>query len=383
MGLTMLPFIDLKSQREAMGQAIEDAILKVVRHGGYIMGPEIAALEQELAAFCGAKHVISCANGTDALAMVLMAKGVKAGDAIFCPSFTFAATAEVIAWLGAVPVFIDVLPGSFNMDPQSLKAGIKLSKEQGLNPVGVIPVDLFGQPADYDALLPIAAQHGVFVLCDAAQSFGAAYKGKALGTFGDATTTSFFPAKPLGCYGDGGAIFTDDDALAAALRSIRVHGQGEDKYDNVRIGMNGRLDTMQAAVLIEKLKLFPAEIAARNRAAARYNTMLQDIAIVPQLDENVTSVWAQYTLRFPKGNRDAIAAALKTQDVPSAIYYPKPIHTQPPYAHYPRAGNGLPVSEQLAGEVLSLPMHGYLTQDVQDKIIDAVRKAAQELSSAA
>ncbi len=379
----MIPFIDLKAQREAMGQAIEDAILKVVRHGGYILGPEVAALEQELAAFCGAKHVISCANGTDALAMVLMAKGVKQGDAIFCPSFTFAATAEVVAWLGAVPVFIDILPGSFNMDPQSLKAGLKLAKDQGLNPVGLIPVDLFGQPADYDALLPIAMQHGLWVLCDAAQSFGADYKGKKLGVFGDATTTSFFPAKPLGCYGDGGAIFTDNDELATVLRSIRVHGQGEDKYDNVRIGMNGRLDTMQAAVLNEKLKIFPVEIAARHRAAERYNEALQDIAIVPRLDPDVTSVWAQYTLRFPNGNRDAIAASLKAQGVPSAIYYPKPIHTQAPYAHYPQAENGLPVSEQLAGEVLSLPMHGYLTKDVQDTIIAAVRKAAHALSSAA
>lgn len=372
----MIPFIDLQAQRAAMGSAIEEAILKVVRHGAYIMGPEIAQLEKELAEFCGTQHVISCANGTDALAMVLMAKNVKPGDAVFCPSFTFAATAEVVAWLGATPVFIDVLPNTFNMDAQSLKAGIQSARGKGLKPAGLLAVDLFGQPADYDALLPVAKENDLWVMCDAAQSFGAEYKGRKLGTIGDVTTTSFFPAKPLGCYGDGGAIFTEDAELAQVLKSIRIHGQGEDKYDNVRIGLNGRLDTIQAAVLLEKLKLFPAEIEARQKVAARYNHALRDAAIVPELQEGNTSVWAQYTLRFPKGNRDEIAARLKERGIPTAIYYPKPIHVQAPYEAYPVAGNGLPVTEQLAGEVLSLPMHGYLDEKTQDEIIGAVRMAA-------
>jgi dTDP-4-amino-4,6-dideoxygalactose transaminase len=382
-GQLSIPFIDLAAQRKAIGPAVEEAILKVVRHGGYIMGPEVALLEQELSAFCGAKEVISCANGTDALAMVLMAKGVKPGDAVFCPSFTFAATGEVVAWLGATPVFIDVLPDTFNMDVNSLRSGIKTARDKGLNPVGVIPVDLFGQPADYDALLPVAEENNLWVMCDAAQSFGAEYKGRKLGTIGDVSTTSFFPAKPLGCYGDGGAIFTDDAELASVLRSIRVHGQGEDKYDNVRVGINGRLDTIQAAVLLEKLKIFPAEIAARQKVADRYNEGLNDIAVVPQLMNGVTSVWAQYTLRFPKGNRDAIAAKLKALGIPTAIYYPKPMHVQAPYKDYPLAGNGLPVSDQLAKEVLSLPMHAYLDKQTQDKIISAVLDAARQESAAA
>lgn len=372
----MIPFIDLQAQRRAMGSAVEEAVLRVMRHGAYIMGPEISELEKELAAFCGAKEVVSCSNGTDALAMVLMAKGVKAGDAIFCPSFTFAATAEVIVWLGATPVFIDVLPDSFNMDVQSLKAGIRTARDKGLHPAGLITVDLFGQPADYDALLPVAEENGLWVMCDAAQSFGAEYKSRKLGTIGNVTTTSFFPAKPLGCYGDGGAIFTDDTELADTLRSVRVHGQGEDKYDNVRVGMNGRLDTMQAAILLEKLKFFPEEIIARQKIADRYHASLANVATVPCLIENVTSVWAQYTLRFPKGNRSEIAASLREKNIPTAIYYPKPIHQQAPYADYPVAGNGLPVTEQLAGEVLSLPMHAYLQEDVQDDIITTLRIAA-------
>ncbi len=374
--LNTIPFIDLQAQRAAIGPAIEEAILKVVRHGAYILGPEVSQLEKNLAEFCGAEEVVSCANGTDALTMVLLARGVKPGDAVFCPSFTFAATAEVIALIGATPVFIDVSPETFNMDANSLKAGIKTARDRGLKPVGLITVDLFGQPADYDALLPVADDNKLWVMCDAAQAFGADYKGRKLGTIGDVTTTSFFPAKPLGCYGDGGAIFTDDGELAETLRSIRVHGQGTDKYDNVRLGLTGRLDTIQAAVLIEKLKIFPAEIIARQQVAERYQEGLKDVAVVPHLPDEMISVWAQYTLRFPKGNRDAVSAKLKTQGIPTAIYYPKPMHRQQPYEHFPMAGNGLPVTDQLASEVLSLPMHAYLKQDVQDKIIEAVREAA-------
>jgi dTDP-4-amino-4,6-dideoxygalactose transaminase len=302
-----------------------------------------------------------------------MAKSVKPGQAILCPSFTFAATAEVVAWLGAVPIFVDCLPETFNMDPASLEFGINTARQLGLKPVGVIPVDLFGQPADYDAIEAICAREDLWILCDAAQSFGASYRGRKLGTIGAATSTSFFPAKPLGCYGDGGAVFTNDDDLAAIMRSLRVHGQGSDKYDNVRIGMNGRLDTMQAAVLIEKLKIFPDEIAARDRVARRYNEMLGDVVAVPVVAEGNTSVWAQYTMRVP--NRDALAAALKAKGIPTAIYYPKPLHQQTAYSKFPCAGNGVPVSERLAGEVLSLPMHPYLEESVQDRIITAVREA--------
>ena len=367
-----IAFIDLAAQRRRIGSRMDEAILRVVNHGGYIMGPEVKQFEADLSAFCGAKHVISCANGTDALALVLMAKSVKPGQAILCPSFTFAATAEVVAWLGAVPIFVDCLPETFNMDPASLEFGINTARQLGLKPVGVIPVDLFGQPADYDAIEAICAGEDLWILCDAAQSFGASYRGRKLGTIGAATSTSFFPAKPLGCYGDGGAVFTNDDELAAIMRSLRVHGQGSDKYDNVRIGMNGRLDTMQAAVLIEKLKIFPEEIVARDRVAKRYNEMLGDVATVPLVAEGNTSVWAQYTLRVP--NRDAVAAALKAKGIPTAIYYPKPLHQQTAYNKFPCAGNGVPVAERLAGEVLSLPMHPYLEEAVQDRIITAVRE---------
>jgi dTDP-4-amino-4,6-dideoxygalactose transaminase len=368
-----IAFIDLAAQRRRIGSRMDEAILRVVNHGGYIMGPEVKQFEADLSAFCGAKHVISCANGTDALALVLMAKSVKPGQAILCPSFTFAATAEVVAWLGAVPIFVDCLPETFNMDPASLEFGINTARQLGLKPVGVIPVDLFGQPADYDAIEAICAREDLWILCDAAQSFGASYRGRKLGTIGAATSTSFFPAKPLGSYGDWGAVFTNDDELAAIMRSLRVHGQGSDKYDNVRIGMNGRLDTMQAAVLIEKLKIFPDEIAARDRVAKRYNEMLGDVVAVPVVAEGNTSVWAQYTMRVP--NRDALAAALKAKGVPTAIYYPKPLHQQTAYSKFPCAGNGVPVSERLAGEVLSLPMHPYLEEAVQDRIIAAVREA--------
>jgi len=370
-----IPFIDLGAQRRRLRQGVEDAILQVVNHGAYVMGPEVAALEAELSAFCGAKHALSCANGTDALGLILMAKGVKPGDAILCPSFTFAATAEVVAWMGATPVFVDILEGTFNLDPASLDTAIATARRLRLNPVGLISVDLFGQPADYDAIEPICAREGLWLLSDAAQSFGATYKGRKVGTIGMATATSFFPAKPLGCYGDGGAVFTDDDELADVMRSLRVHGQGTDKYDNVRIGINGRLDTMQAAVLLEKLKIFPDEIAARDRIAKRYNELLRPMAIVPEVPPGLTSVWAQYTLRIRAFDRDAFQSDLKAAGIPTAVYYPKPLHRQTAYRTYPMAGNGLPVSDRLADEVISLPMHPYLTDEVQDRVVRAVRDA--------
>ena len=371
-----IEFIDLGAQRRRLGRRVDEAILRVVDHGKYIMGPEVAIFEQELAAFCGAKHVLSCANGTDALGLALMAKGIKSGQAVLVPSFTFAATAEVVAWFDAVPVFVDVLEHTFNMDPVSLEAGIATASRLGLQPAGIIPVDLFGLPAGYDEILAIAAAHGLWVICDAAQSFGASYKGRNVGTLGDITTTSFFPAKPLGCYGDGGAVFTDDDEIAAVLKSLRVHGQGSDKYDNVRIGMNARLDTIQAAVLSQKLSIFTGEIEARSQLAQRYGDLLGDIVHIPDIPEGDTSVWAQYTVRLPNSrDRDAVAAQLKEAGVPTAVYYAKPLHQQTAYRHYPISGNGLPVSEKLAAEVLSLPMHPYLAEPTQRRIADALRRA--------
>ena len=371
-----IPFIDIVAQRQRLGRSIDEAVSRVLAHCQFINGPEVTTLEAALAKFSGARHVIACASGTDALLMVLMAKQLGPGDAVLCPSFTFCATGEAVALTGATPVFVDVDEATFNMDAASLERGIATAKRLGLKPRAVIPVDLFGQSADHDAVGAIAAAEGLFVLDDAAQGFGASYKGRRLGTFGLATATSFFPAKPLGCFGDGGAIFTDDDELAERLRSIRVHGQGSDKYDNVRLGLTARLDTMQAAILIEKLGIFEDEIAARNEVAERYARGLGNVVTVPRLAEGCTSVWAQYTIRLPKGaNRDGFAAALKAQGIPSAIYYPKSMHQQTAYRYFPVADGGLPVSERLSDDVISLPMHAYLDEPTQDRIIDAVRNA--------
>lgn len=372
--LENIPFIDIAAQRRRLGPAVEEAVARVLAHCQFINGPEVAALEAALAAFCGAKHVVTCASGTDALVMVLMAKGIGRGDAVLCPSFTFCATGEAVALTGAVPVFVDVDEATFNIDAASLKRGIATAKRLGLKPRAVIPVDLFGQSADHDEVFAIAVAEGMFVLDDAAQAFGASYKGRRLGGMGIVTATSFFPAKPLGCYGDGGAIFTDDEKFAEILRSVRVHGQGSDKYDNVRLGLTGRLDTIQAAVLLEKLKIFDDEIAARNRIAERYAQGLGNVVTVPRLASGHTSVWAQYTIRLPAAtNRDAFAGALKAQGVPTAIYYPKSMHQQTAYRSYPVADGGLPVSERLSSDVISLPMHAYLDEASQDRVIAAVR----------
>jgi dTDP-4-amino-4,6-dideoxygalactose transaminase len=370
-----VPFIDIGAQRRRLGKSIDEAVGRVLKHCQFINGPEVAELETRLAAFVGAKYVVSCASGTDALLMVLMAKGVGPGDAVLCPSFTFCATGESVALTGATPVFVDVDAASFNIDVASLKRGITTAKRLGLKPKAVIAVDLFGQSADHDAIKAAAQAEGMFVLDDAAQSFGASYRGRRLGGFGTITATSFFPAKPLGCYGDGGAIFTDDADLADTLRSIRVHGQGSDKYDNVRLGLTGRLDTMQAAVLIEKLKIFEDEIAARNQVAERYARDLGNVVTVPHIAAGNTSVWAQYTIRLPHGDRDGFAAALKAEGVPTAIYYPKSMHQQTAYRHFPVADGGLPVSETLSSDVISLPMHPYLDEATQARVVKAVRGA--------
>jgi len=370
-----IAFIDVNAQRRRLGAKVEDAVARVLAHCQFINGPEVTQLEADLAAFAGAKHVVACASGTDALLMVLMARGIGRGDAVLCPSFTFCATGEVVALVGATPVFVDVDARTFNIDAASLKRGIATARKLGLAPKAVIPVDLFGQSADHDAVEAIAQAEGLFVLDDAAQGFGATYKGRRLGRFGLATATSFFPAKPLGCYGDGGAILTDDAELAETLRSVRVHGQGTDKYDNVRLGLTGRLDTVQAAVLIEKLKIFEDEIAARNRVAARYSEALADVVGVPYVAEGNISVWAQYTIRLGAADRDTFAARLKSYGVPTAIYYPKSLHQQTAYRHHPVAEGGLPVSESLSNDVISLPMHAYLDAATQDRVIAAVRAA--------
>jgi dTDP-4-amino-4,6-dideoxygalactose transaminase len=375
MTVKSLPFIDLQTQRERMGAALEDSIVQVVRSGRYIMGPEVGELEGKLATFCGAPYALSCANGTDALGLLLMMKQLKPGQAVIVPSFTFAATGEVVAWFGATPIFADVDATTFCVDPASVEAGIDTAKKAGLDPVGIIAVDLFGHPADYDALEPIARKHGIWLMSDCAQGFGATYKGRRVGALGDFAATSFFPAKPLGCYGDGGAVFVRDKESVAILESLRIHGQGEDKYDNVRIGMNGRLDTLQAAVLLHKLAIYEDEIAARQRVAKRYAEGLGDVVGVPVIAKDCVSIWAQYTIKVPAEKRAAIVDRLKAEGVPTAIYYVRPMHRQTAYAHYPVAGNGLPVSDRLSREVLSLPMHAYLSPADQDRIVRALRAA--------
>ena len=367
-----IEFIDLKAQQRRLGDRVAKAIQRVLDHGQYILGPEVQELEQQLSQFTGARHVISCASGTDALIMALLAKGTGPGDAVFVPSFTFVATAEAVALLGATPVFVDVDSAGFLLDMASLDAVLETATRAGLAPKGLIPVDLFGQPCAYGDINRFAREHGLFVIADGAQSFGASLDGNPVGTLAEVTATSFFPAKPLGCYGDGGALFTDDDELADRLRSLRVHGKGAHKYDNALIGINGRLDTIQAAVLLEKLSIFEEEIALRNGVARRYGALLEDLVDVPVIREGRTSVWAQYTIKTDA--RDAIAQELKRQDIPSAVYYPAPLHRQSAYDSYPCVPD-LSVSERSAATVLSLPMHPYLEEGTQNRICDIIRQA--------
>jgi dTDP-4-amino-4,6-dideoxygalactose transaminase len=365
----MIPFIDLAAQQARIKPQIDAAIARVLAHGQYILGPEVRELEKQLAEFCGAKFCVSCANGTDAIALPLMRLGIRPGDAVFVPSFTFTATAEVVAWLGAVPYFVDIDPRTYNLCPESLRAAIaECQADKKFTPRGVIAVDLFGLPADYDAIQAVADAFGLWVISDSAQGFGGTYKGRTTGNIGRFATTSFFPAKPLGCYGDGGAIFTNDESDIEILHSLRMHGQGTDKYDNVRIGMNSRLDTLQAAILLEKLAVFKDEIAARNRIAARYTAALKDTVITPHVPEGYVSTWAQYTIQV--SDRAAVQSHLKENDIPTAVYYPRPLHLQPAYVKYPHAP--MSHSESAAPRVLSLPMHPYLTEEVQDRVIAAL-----------
>ncbi len=380
----MLAFIDLQAQRQRIEAEIDAAVHAVLRHGRFVMGPEVAAFEGELARFGQARHALGCANGTDALALVLMAWELRPGDAVFCPSFTFVATGEVIPWLGAAPVFVDIDPETCTLSPAHLEASIEAVRAEGrLTPRAVIAVDLFGQPADYPAIADICRRHGLKLISDSAQGFGCTLDSRHPLHWADVTTTSFFPAKPLGCYGDGGAVLTDDDDLASLIDSLRIHGKATEadksgavfdhdpKYWNMRIGMNSRLDTIQAAILIEKLKIFQDEIARRNAIARRYNEGLAPhVAKVPVFIDGHVSNWAQYTIEHD--NRDGLASHLAGQGIPSAVYYPMPIHTQAPYARYPVGPGGLPVSEAKAGRVISLPMHPYLCEADQDRVIAAV-----------
>jgi dTDP-4-amino-4,6-dideoxygalactose transaminase len=364
-------FIDLAAQQKLIRPQLDAAIKKILDHGQYIMGPEVKEFEGQLRGFTGAKHALTCANGTDAMTLVLMAWNVGPRDAVFVPSFTYVATAEAPAQLGAIPFFVDVLEDTFNIDPNSFKQAIIDCRKLGLNPSVVIAVDLFGQPAEVDAITEIAHAENIKVLVDGAQSFGGSSRGRKVGCMGDATTTSFFPAKPLGCYGDGGAVFTSSDNDAEVISSIRLHGKGSQKYDNVRIGLNSRLDTIQAAILIEKLKLFPRELQLRAEVAANYNELLADFFEVPILKADNTSAWAQYTLKM--NARDTFQNRLKECQIPSVVYYPIPLSKQLGYQHFPSVSSGVDLSERLAGKVLSLPMHPYLCQKAQIKIANLLR----------
>ena len=379
----MIPFIDLSAQQQRIRLEIDARIKTVLDHGAYIMGPEIKELEQRLADYVGVKHALSCASGTDALLMALMAYGVGPGDAIFTTPFTFVATVEVIAMVGATPVFVDIEADTFNMDPAKLEAAIQaLNAGDGslhplpinyreLKPRGIIPVDLFGQPADYGRINAIAKQHDLFVLEDACQSFGGELNGRKACSLADVAATSFFPAKPLGCYGDGGMVFTDSDELAEKMSSIRVHGQGCDKYENVRIGINGRMDTIQAAIMLPKFEIFPDELELRQNVARRYNELLGEEVEVPEVRSGYLSAWAQYSVQSDE--RAAVMAKLGAVGIPTAIYYPIPLHLQIGYGFLGYRVADMPISERAAERIFSLPMHPYLAESQQRAIADALR----------
>ena len=368
-----IPFIDLQAQRRRLGESLTRAIAEAVEGGQWILGPQVAALEERLASAVNVKHVVACANGTDALLLVLRAWDIGPGDAVFVPAFTFAATAEVVALAGATPVFVDVEDDTYNISLLSLEAALAMVRRDGvLRPRVVIPVDLFGQPADYRRLEPFVERENLLMLCDAAQAFGAKLHNRAAGSIGHAATTSFYPSKPLGCYGDGGACFTNDSGLAEALRSLRAHGQGADRYEHPRIGINSRLDTIQAAILIEKLKIFPDELTMREKLATRYDAGLKSNRIrTPVVIDGAQSVWAQYTIQVD--NRAKLQADLKDQGIPTMVFYPIPLSKQRAYAQFPSAPT--PNSQRLSEQVVSLPMHPYLDEKTQDRIIEAVLKS--------
>jgi len=388
-----ISFIDLAAQQKQIYPELEKRITKVLSHGKYIMGPEVAELEEKLAEFVGVNYAISCSSGTDALLMALMADGVGPGDAVFTTPFTFIATAEVINLLGATPVFVDIDSRTFNIDPSHLEAAIKALKEnnpsiyplprtfefqpasrnQQVSPRAIIAVDLFGLPADYQRINDIAREHELFVIEDGAQSFGATYRGEKACALANVAATSFFPAKPLGCYGDGGAVLTNSDDVAAIIKSIRLHGKGKEKYDNIRTGFNGRLDTLQAAILLAKLGVFPKEVEVRNRIAERYSNGLQGIVEVPFVPSESMSAWAQYSVL--SDSRSEIQTALQTEGIPTAVYYPKPLHLQTAFASLGYKRGDFPVSEKVSQMIFSLPMHPYLKNEQIDRIVQVIKAA--------
>lgn len=369
-----VPFVDLKAQYARLKPQIAEAIQDVLDDGRYILGPAVAKLESELAEYCGVAHAISCSSGTDAIFMPLLAYEVGPGDAVFVPSFTFTATAEAILLAGASPVFVDVEADSFNIDLADLTKKISETRAGGkLTPKAILAVDLFGLPADWNGLNALAEREDLYLISDAAQSFGGVYHNKRVGSLAPVSGTSFFPAKPLGCYGDGGAITTDDDSLAEVLKSIRVHGAGADRYEVVRIGINGRLDSIQAAILSVKLSVFDDELEARERVAQIYDDELKDVVATPKRIEGLKSAWAQYTIKTDR--RAAVQEKLGAAGIPTMIYYPKPMHLQAPYLPYGGGEGSLPVSEAICRQVMSLPMHPYLSDDDARRIAAATRDA--------
>ncbi|MEZ4526534.1 MAG: DegT/DnrJ/EryC1/StrS family aminotransferase [Desulfobacterales bacterium] len=382
-----MQFIDLKTQQQRIRKEIEDRIRDILDHGKYIMGPEIAELEEKLAAFVRVPHAIGCASGTDALLMALMAYDIGPGDAVFTTPFTFIATAEVIRLLGAVPVFADIDPATFNLDPAKLEAAIVAMKSgnpqlhplprgaEMLKPKGIIAVDLFGLPAEYDQINTVAKKHGLFVIEDAAQSFGAQYHGRKAGSLASIACTSFFPAKPLGSYGDGGAVFTENQDLAEKMISIRNHGAGPHKYDNERIGINGRLDSLQAAVLLAKLGIFPEEADLRQAVAGRYSEVLAGIPglRLPSVPLGMKSIWAQYSvLARDEAHRAGLQKKLGEAKIPTAVYYPIPLHLQTAFADLGYRKGDFPITEDFASRIFSLPMHPYLKAEDQKRIAEAM-----------
>ena len=372
----MISFIDLAAQQQRIRSDIDARIAKVLDHGQYIMGPEVAELEAELASYAKVKHVISCSSGTDALILALIAFGLRPGQGVIVPSFTFAASAEAIAVLGAIPVFAEIDGRSFNLDADRLDSALSAAHAQQIDIVGIMAVGLFGQPANITALSDYAQAHNLWMLDDAAQSFGGRWQNRPSGSLADITATSFFPAKPLGCYGDGGAVFTDDDEMAERARSARIHGQGSDKYENIQIGMTARLDTVQAAILLAKMAIFDEELQLRNEVADRYEQLLSEHVTTPFIAADAYSSWAQYVIILPEAsNRADIQTRLSADGIPSAIYYPRPMHTQPPYKRYPVSEGGLAITEYMADHVLALPMHPYLDETVQRNVTDGLISA--------
>lgn len=368
-----MKFIDLESQQVLIRNKIENRIQRVLDHGKYIMGPEVQEVEEKLAHFVNVKHCISCSSGTDALLIPLLAKGIGQGDAVITTPFTYIATAEVIRLLGATPVFADINKESYNIDPHEIKKAISFANQKGLKPRAIIPVDLFGLPADYDSMNAIGEENNIFILEDAAQGFGGEVNGKKACSFGDVAATSFFPAKPLGCYGDGGAIFTNDDCLSSVMKSIRVHGGGVDKYENIRVGLNGRLDTLQAAILLEKLAIFPKEVIQRNKVAEYYSQNISNQFVKPIVNDGYLSSWAQYSILAKSSeHRNFVMNTLKENNIPSMIYYGTPLHLQQVFKDLGQSKGSFPIAENISERIFSLPMHPYLKTDQQDEILEVL-----------